>query len=333
MKKNLLFAAAALCAAFTASAAVEVGFLKSEALGLADKPTLSDNTLLCETENVAMYLNKEQECSAQNPDFNGMKYLIVDGETIALVQGIGGNSNPAGVNVNNGPAEGGCQYHLVVKKNGYLIIPSKISSNKNFYAYEGTFAGDMNLMAYTLGMEIDNTAFPDVHEAIYSLPSTDLGYFDMNAPTADQYLLGGTAIAWPIRIATQNPEAEGAGNGTGAIIFPVFADAVDYWVFATGSKMNTCGFIFVEAADPTANPANMPAVTVYGPERTNADTGEVTPAKSIAITGEVQGAGLDNVIANEVEDANAPMFNVLGQRVNDSYKGLVIKNGKKFINK
>ncbi len=311
--------------------------MSSEELGLGNKPTLAAGTLLCETENVAMYLENEQECSAQNPDFNGMKYLIVNGEPVALVQGIGGNSNPAGVNVKNGPSQGGCQYHITVKKDGWLIVPSKISSNKNFYAYEGTFAGQMSLLAYTLGMEIDNADYPDIHEAVYTLPADADGYFDLNSPDAEKYLLGGTAIAWPIRIATQNPEGAAAGNGTGAMIFPVYADAVDYYVFATGSKMNTCGFIFVES-DPAGE---APAVTVYGPARSveNKETGEVTnyDAKSFAITGDLQNpgelGGIDNIIVDAAADVNAPMYNVLGQRVNESYKGLVIKNGKKFINK
>lgn len=43
-------------------------------------------------------------------------------------------------------------------------------------------------------------------------------------------------------------------------------------------------------------------------------------------------ASLDNIIANETVE-NAPVYNVLGQRVNENYKGLVIKNGKKFIQK
>jgi hypothetical protein len=30
-------------------------------------------------------------------------------------------------------------------------------------------------------------------------------------------------------------------------------------------------------------------------------------------------------------DVNAPAYNVAGQRVNSSYKGVVVKNGKKFI--
>ncbi|MCM1164349.1 MAG: hypothetical protein NC339_08900 [Muribaculaceae bacterium] len=43
--------------------------------------------------------------------------------------------------------------------------------------------------------------------------------------------------------------------------------------------------------------------------------------------------GIADVIAPAEADENAPVYNVLGQRVNDSYKGLVIKNGVKYIQK
>ena len=43
-------------------------------------------------------------------------------------------------------------------------------------------------------------------------------------------------------------------------------------------------------------------------------------------------AGIDAIIADEVA-ADAPVYNVLGQRVNENYKGLVIKGGKKYIQK
>lgn len=43
-------------------------------------------------------------------------------------------------------------------------------------------------------------------------------------------------------------------------------------------------------------------------------------------------SALESVIA-PVEDANAPVYNILGQRVNENYKGIVIKNGVKYIQK
>ena len=40
-----------------------------------------------------------------------------------------------------------------------------------------------------------------------------------------------------------------------------------------------------------------------------------------------------NLNVNDNLDQNAPRYNMAGQRVSDSYKGIVIVNGKKYINK
>lgn len=40
--------------------------------------------------------------------------------------------------------------------------------------------------------------------------------------------------------------------------------------------------------------------------------------------------GINN-ITTEAADANAPAFNLAGQRVNAAYKGIVVKNGKKYV--
>ena len=36
-------------------------------------------------------------------------------------------------------------------------------------------------------------------------------------------------------------------------------------------------------------------------------------------------------VENKVEKADAPVYNLAGQLVGKDYKGLVIKNGKKFV--
>ena len=33
------------------------------------------------------------------------------------------------------------------------------------------------------------------------------------------------------------------------------------------------------------------------------------------------------------KNVDAPAYNLAGQRVNDAYKGIVVKNGKKYMNK
>lgn len=314
---------AGVAAAFSASA-IEVGFMDSEALGLAGKPVLEDMTPLVSTENVEMFLYFGQETSAQNPDFSGFKQVIVNGEAIDLVQGIGGTVNGV-CNLDAGPSTGGCMYLFKVKKDGYLIVPSKISSNKNFYVYEGLVGEGPLPVAYTLGMDIQNADYPDVTSAVYTLPADVDGYFDLGAADIDKYTFGSNTIAWPIRIATGNAEAAAAGNGTGALVFKVFAEAENYFCFATGSKMNTCGFIFVEGN-------NLPAVSVYAPERTP-EEGDVIPEKTVVIT-KASEAGIDN-IASDVKatelDWNAPVYNVMGQKVSKGFTGIAIQNGNKFI--
>lgn len=44
-------------------------------------------------------------------------------------------------------------------------------------------------------------------------------------------------------------------------------------------------------------------------------------------------SGINDVIAAPEVDENAPVYNILGQRVNENYKGIVIKNGVKYIQK
>lgn len=41
-------------------------------------------------------------------------------------------------------------------------------------------------------------------------------------------------------------------------------------------------------------------------------------------------SGISEIVTENV-DSNAPVYNIMGQPVNDSYKGFVIKNGKKFL--
>lgn len=45
------------------------------------------------------------------------------------------------------------------------------------------------------------------------------------------------------------------------------------------------------------------------------------------------GSGINTIKAAEQNDANAPIFNLAGQKVDKSQKGILIQNGKKFVNK
>lgn len=44
-------------------------------------------------------------------------------------------------------------------------------------------------------------------------------------------------------------------------------------------------------------------------------------------------AGINGVVAEEEADPNTPVYNLAGQRVDKNTKGILIQNGKKFVNK
>ena len=71
-------------------------------------------------------------------------------------------------------------------------------------------------------------------------------------------------------------------------------------------------------------------VIVYGQLVKYNDTYEVNTNNQIySINGKT--AGVQNITVEQ--NVNAPAFNLAGQRVNAAYKGIVVKNGKKFLNK
>lgn len=58
----------------------------------------------------------------------------------------------------------------------------------------------------------------------------------------------------------------------------------------------------------------------------------VTAETNITLPGS-ETTGINSINAADADSVNAPAYNVAGQRVGKEFKGLVIKNGKKFINK
>lgn len=71
-------------------------------------------------------------------------------------------------------------------------------------------------------------------------------------------------------------------------------------------------------------------VIVYGQLVNYGGTYEINSGNELySINGVTTGI---NKVEADTEDVNAPAYNLAGQRVNNSYKGIIIKNGKKYIN-
>lgn len=71
-------------------------------------------------------------------------------------------------------------------------------------------------------------------------------------------------------------------------------------------------------------------VVVYGKlVNYNNKIPQITYSSVYSLNGVV--SGVANITVDE--NVDAPAYNVAGQRVNDAYKGIVVKNGKKYLNK
>ena len=121
------------------------------------------------------------------------------------------------------------------------------------------------------------------------------------------------APAYAITQAQQIIGEDGKGAGTCAIKFQVF-EGLDYDVLATGSKMTLAGFVFDTTGDAT--------ITLED------DDTNITLLENGHLPGAETAVKAVKAVA---EDGAA--YNAAGQQVSASFKGLVIKNGKKFIQK
>ncbi|MCM1356101.1 MAG: hypothetical protein NC212_06830 [Staphylococcus sp.] len=317
MKKNLL-ALAALAMTFSASAEVVSAWVEGGNHGLTtDKAQVDGQIVIAEAAGVgSLKLAYADSWGLGGIDANGYNSLKVNGVDLGRVgSGAVGTANPAGWSVTTA-ATGGAAFQYTAEKDGYLTIPSKYSTNKNYWVFEG-LAGEGELCeAYTLGMQLtDIPEFP-TGRLEYSLPADKDGYLDLNAADLDKYV-SGTTIMWPEKIILGADAPDVKKNGYGVMMFPVYAGC-NYIFGAQGSKMTCPGFVFSTEA---------PTAVIYG-------DGEEAPAPMTFAYPTAEGGdtnGIENIVADELNE-NAPIYNVMGQRVNKDYKGVLIQNGKKFMN-
>jgi hypothetical protein len=254
--KKFLLSAAAIMAAMTMNAQ-EVGQILTDDLvnriglttdkndeGKSIKNDVAAGTVFCESENVTMsaaFDDSYSPESAASPKIDDQNYgtIKIGDFTIDAKQAVQGNSNPKDVDGGN-PATastvpaGGAVFQFDVKKDGYLYVFHKATSNKNYMAYENKTA-----MGYVYTMSTDGTkALPKV-----------FGY-ELKGEGEYNYLPEGTAVKTPEKYQLGDDAEEQKLNGLSVIKIPVFAEC-SYWVNATGSKMTSCGYYFDTTGDAT----------------------------------------------------------------------------------
>ena len=316
MKKQLLLAALILEAA-SANAQIEKIVVDGSTAGLgAEATAVTAGTVLGSSDNVTVKAAYDDSYKVVSCAFQGYNNVIVNGESFGFGDGVQGSTNPTGqklVDVENStPPTVGAVIQLDVKKDGYIVVVSKLSSNKEYYVWEGdaTWAAPV---AYSLYMDWRDAGIADHPTITYSWPAEpEYGYLDFAAADLDKYVDMTTGKAlWPEKVEMGVDFEKLGKNGVGVIVFPVSAEAGSYLVQAAGSKISVPGVIFSE------NPITDLQIT-----GTNPDTGEPL---SITFLGE--GTGVNGIQAEKAE-VEGQTYDLGGR---PATKGLLIQKGKKYI--
>ena len=300
MKKVFLLAAVA----FATSVNAQVVQFDAEAMGLTSSVSaVTAGTSLGTNAALDAYIAFDDSYKAaniKNDDYNVVK---IGSAEILTKGGMQGNTNPTDADGTN-PANSlaapnkGCAYGFDAKADGIVYVVAKLSSNKQYVVFE-----DGAPIGYKAAMEIVDKDFPN-------------NILSVEVKGEGEYNVVKESIAKLAVIALNNAEAtsaQSAVNGLGVVWFPVAKDS-KYLFMATGSKASVSGLYFTTAEEDvvvegTDSDAPKDAFKIYSADPT----------------------GIANVAAAKAE--NARMFNLAGQEVSKNFKGIVVVNGKKFMNK
>ena len=237
--------------------------------------TVSAGTVFGSSENVTVKAAYDDSYKIVSCAFQGYNNVIVNGESFSFGDGVQGNTNPSGQKLvdaeNSTPPTTGAVFQLEVKKDGYIVVVSKLSSNKEYYVWEGDAIWAAPV-AYSLYMDWSAAGKADHPTITYSWPAEpEYGYLDFAAADLDKYVDMTTGKAlWPEKVEMGVDFEKLGKNGVGVIVFPVSAEAGSYLVQAAGSKISVPGVIFSEnpitdlqitGADADGNPL---AITFIG---------------------------------------------------------------------
>lgn len=344
MKKTLLLLSFAAVASMASAQAV-VGLVSKEDLEAAgilkDKATLGPITFV--DNEVGTFGTAYEDSWGSSTIYKGYQNVKVDDTDIVLGSGAVGNANPTFISYEEGVMSAGAVFVLHAKKDGWMTVFTKINPGKQYLVFEGK----KGALSYSLGYSngTDKIYYTTPHDANYQIdfkaadiskfmvPATEQGKDEAGVPLWENKTTGEVVAAaekpsddykaYQVKIEGQNKPQfpyliagyeKAPSESTGFMTFSVMADN-DYYISALGSKACMGGFVYTE---------NEPTITF---SEVLAEDG------SVSLPTVVFGSG-DAVEAIEaVNDANAPIYNMMGVRVNSDAKGVLIQNGKKFIRK
>lgn len=298
--KKILLSAVALVAAMSANA--QVFQMDGEAFGLSSEAVTVAAGAAWGTIDGALNISNAFETGHKLVDCKNNDYtkVTIDGNEILTKNGVQGQDNPkdadgTGVGISLQEPAGGAVIGLEALADGWVYIISKLSTNKQYVVFE-----EGSPMGYKISMENAN-----VDGNVINVEFEGEGEY--NYMSKEQYPDG---LPWVIRQYTGNPEAESAGNGLGVFYFPV-VKGCKYLASASGSKISWSGIYF--------------SASEAGSVKVSNDDGA-----ELAL---IDGGGTSINTAKAATSTDSAIYNLAGQKVGADFKGIVVKNGQKFIQK
>ena len=353
MKKTYFMAA--LAAFSMAATAQTVCTMDFDALGISGSTDIAADMLLCEDENGALYAAFGDNAKPQSIKAGGYEnYTVNGGEELGMGSGLGGSNNPTFSYYEEGAPTAGWVFKYVAKADGYVTVLTKLSPNKQYLVMEGKTGA----LPYTLGFALNGEGYAYNQPEIKDEADENFGLIDFNDNPDNKYFIAGQIqskndageLLWKDKdgniVAGERPVweedgkekkggavmedvpgthkpqfpyvtvglASNPGNAAGIIQFNVLKDN-SYYICALGSKIIIPGFIYTADAKP--------AITFTG--------AEVTP---VTLSDKGAFAGVEGITVDSATlEVNAPIYNLMGVRVNADAKGILIQNGKKIIRK
>lgn len=268
--------------------------------GVAGKKDLAIKVQLEKaTPNVQMCVDYEDNTS-EWPSFVGSdKITFTTKKGVAIknvgIQYIDKENNPLSVNVDG----------------AWLVKKESVHIGTNGWA---TFASDCAVKYDDLGLEAYAVKLNDDNTSVSYTPLTGV------VPAYTPVLLKGTAdtnyeinskSVWAPDVLTDLKVSDGTSAST---------DAVTLYALSTVKG--------VTAFYPVKKGSAIPAKRCYLEVVKDASASNAAFYSLGTNFGETTGI---SSVENKVEKADAPVYNLAGQLVGKDYKGLVIKNGKKFV--
>ncbi len=281
-------------------------------------------------ENMDVYNPFEDNIKTVNAKNDDYTYVIIGDNTFSTSNAVQGSTNPKDVNGNSPatnllPPANGSVVKIVAKKDGWIYIPAKLSTNKAYAVFEDDMA-----IGYKYALEnIDDRANAGVIA----------GEIEGDE---NNYIPEGSQIPQIICDYTGEPEASTAGNGLGVIYFKVKAGST-YLVNACGSKIIWCGVCFstteVESVKVINDEGAALEIATAGPvddksaayrelyntivdARTILNNTKLTPAGVNQLEGAITAA--EEALATEVDETMTAATTTLRQVINDVLTNAVL---------